>query len=278
MVRAVLARTRARLAGQDLMLASAGATLYGALAVVPSLLVAIATAQLVLGRSGVERFGRAWAHTLPTAMGADQAVRALLSAGLGLGVPGVVFAAVMGSAYGDGLARALRRFAPTDVTKSPAWWLRAATLALLGLAPLTLSGLMLASPYLGDLNGRNGLFEALRAAYASLNIVWVLTWAPLAWTFRVVGPGRPSWRAAFVGALVTGAFVSGFLQGFVLFLALPVDLARPFGGLFAVGAGSALLLWLWVLHVVVCMGYALTWAVEEVWQGRTFSRQPRLRG
>ena len=58
--------------------------------------------------------------------------------------------------------------------------------------------------------------------------------------------------------------ISGFLQGFTLFLALPVDLGRPFGGLVEVGVTSALLLWLWVLHVVVCIGYTFTWAVDEV--------------
>jgi membrane protein len=90
----------------------------------------------------------------------------------------------------------------------------------------------------------------------------VLTWLPLTWTFRVVAPTRPRWRSAFGGAVVTGAFVSGFLQGFVLFLSLPVDLGRPFGGLTGVGVVSALLLWLWVLHVVVLIGYALTRAVD----------------
>jgi membrane protein len=101
------------------------------------------------------------------------------------------------------------------------------------------------------------------ASYLSLTLVWVLTWLPLTWTFRVVAPGRPRWRSAFVGAVVTGAFVSGFLQGFLLFLALPVDLGRPFGGLVGVGVASALLLWLWVLHVVVLVGYTLTRALDD---------------
>ena len=65
-----------------------------------------------------------------------------------------------------------------------------------------------------------------------------------------------------MGAVVTGAFVSGFLQGFLVFLALPVDLGRPFGGLVVVGITTGLLLWLWVLHAVVLVGYAFTWAIE----------------
>ncbi len=34
----------------------------------------------------------------------------------------------------------------------------------------------------------------------------------------------------------TGAFLSGFLQGFVLFLAIPVEWSLPFGGLPIFGA------------------------------------------
>jgi hypothetical protein len=63
--------------------------------------------------------------------------------------------------------------------------------------------------------------------------------------------------------VVTGAFVSGFLQGFLLFLSLPVNLGRPFGGLTGVGVSSALLVRLWVLHAVVLVGYAFTWSLDE---------------
>jgi membrane protein len=64
------------------------------------------------------------------------------------------------------------------------------------------------------------------------------------------------------GAVGAAAFVSGFLQGFLVFLAVPVDLGRPFGGLTVVGAATALLLWLWVLNAVVVVGYALTRALD----------------
>ena len=47
-----------------------------------------------------------------------------------------------------------------------------------------------------------------------------------------------------------------------MFLSLPVDLGRPFGGLTGAGVSSALLLWLWVLHAVVLVGYAFTWSLD----------------
>jgi membrane protein len=275
--RAVLATTRREVAGRDLALASAGATLYGALAAVPSLLVAVALAGLVLGRDTLTRYGDRLAETIPTALGADAWVRDLFGAGLSLSPLSVVLAVFMGSAYGRGLSRALRRFAPSDAPSDepteptepasapqlpPSWKSRAMTLPLLGLAPLLLLALLLVTPAVSDLMRGNELIGILSASYVGLNAIWVITWLPLTWAFRVVAPGRPTWRAALIGGVATGAFISGFLQGFTLFLALPFDLGRPFGGLVVVGVTSALLLWLWVLHVVVCIGYTFTWALD----------------
>jgi membrane protein len=254
--------TRGLLHGHDLVLAAAGAAFYGALCAVPSVLVAISLAQVVLGHDRLHRYGAALADALPHAIGADTAALRLLDAGITLTPIGVAVAVAVASAYGEGLSRALTRFAPVDPDARPrALWLRAATLPLLGLAPLLLAGFLLAAPWLGR-TASGGYGGLALASYVSLTLVWVLTWAPLTWTFRVVGPGRLSWRAGFLGALVTGAFVSGFLQGFLVFCSLPIDLARPFGGLLGVGVACALLLWLWILHAVVLVGYGLAWAID----------------
>lgn len=260
---AVLRDTRRRLRGHDLALTSAAATFYSALTVVPSVLVAVSLAGVLLGRDRTAGYGERLTSTLPVAMGAGRGTDALLQAGLALTPVGVVLAVFMGTAYGEGLSRAFARFAPLpDDARPPTWWVRATTLPLLGLAPLLLSGLLVASPTLAAINGRPGGWGRALATYLSLTLVWVLLWAPLTWTYRVVGPGRPSWRAAFTGAVVASAFVSGFLQGFLVFLAIPFDLGRPFGGLTGVGVASSLLLWLWVLHAVVLVGYSLTWATH----------------
>jgi membrane protein len=254
--------TRRRLEGHDLWLASAGAAFYGALCLVPSILVAISLAQVVLGRDRLHRYGAALADALPHAIGADVGALRLLDAGTTLTPIGVVFAVVVASAYGEGTSRALTRFAPVDPdAKAPAVWLRVATLPMLGLAPLLLAGFLLTAPWLGR-TASGGYGGLALASYVSLTLIWVLAWVPLTWTFRIVGPGRLSWRAAFLGALATGAFISGFLQGFLLFCSLPIDLARPFGGLLGVGVACALLLWLWILHAVVLVGYSFTWAVQ----------------
>jgi membrane protein len=254
------------------MLASAGATLYAAVAAVPGLLVAIGIGSLLLGRDRTGRYGRLLAEQIPGDLGAGTWVRALFDAGLSLSPLSLALALFMGTAYGRGLSRALRRLAPEQQQDlPPAWWSRAMTLPLLGAAPLLLIALLLAMPAMSHLNDEEGVAGLLGASYLALNLVWVVTTLPLTWAFRVVAPGHPRWGSAVIGGLVTGAFISGFLQGFLVFLALPVDLGRPFGGLAVVGVVSALLLWLWVLHLVVCAGYALTWEVDAV---RSSARSP----
>ena len=93
---------------------------------------------------------------------------------------------------------------------------------------------------------------------------WLLVSGPLVWVFRVVAGGAPDWRAAAVGGVLTASFVAGFLQGFVLFLSLPLNLGAPFGGLTAVGGACALLLWLWLLHIVALTGYVVTVTASDL--------------
>jgi membrane protein len=71
------------------------------------------------------------------------------------------------------------------------------------------------------------------------------------------------WPALLSGALFTAACLSGFLQGFVLFLALPLRLGAPFGGLTVVGGVVAIGFWLFLLHVVLLVCWLLTQALDE---------------
>ena len=261
-----VAGTRAGLAGTDTALLSSGAALYGALAAVPALLVAIASAGVMFGRERIARLGGHLAAAIPDQQGANRWVDELFTAGLSLSPLAVLLAVFMASAYGRGLGKALARLVPAKHRSAPPPPLKARilTLPMLGLAPLMLLALLVITPTVENLETDNGFFGIVAASYLGLNLIWVILWAPLARLYRVVAPGRPSWRAAWLGAVVAAAFVSGFLQGFTLFLALPVDLGRPFGGLELVGVTTALLLWLWVLHAVVCVGYALTWALDDL--------------
>jgi membrane protein len=90
---------------------------------------------------------------------------------------------------------------------------------------------------------------------------WLVLTPVVSWVFWAVAPGRPPGAATVHGAAFTAANVSGFLHGFVLFCSLPLDLGLPFGGFAAVGAVVAVLLWLFVFHVIVLTGYAATSAL-----------------
>ena len=93
--------------------------------------------------------------------------------------------------------------------------------------------------------------------------VWIVLSPVVVWVYRVVGPGRPEWLSTWLVGSFTAANLSGFLHGFVLFAALPLDLGAPFGGFEGVGAGVAVLLWLYLFHVVVLAGYSATLALSS---------------
>jgi membrane protein len=96
-------------------------------------------------------------------------------------------------------------------------------------------------------------------------VTFVLLGIALLLVYRLVGAGRIGTRALVLGSFATASFVAGFLQGFLLFLAIPVDWSLPFGGLPVFGAVAALALWLYLVHVLVLVGYRLTLTLDGRW-------------
>lgn len=262
-----------RLRGRDLALAAGGLTFYAGLAVVPCLLLAVWLTGLVISPDRVVRIGGEVAELLPAGLDAPAAVRRLLDAGVQLGVLGAVIAAFPASFYGEGLRRALLRFAPS-AEKFVGWRGRLLVLPLLVAAPALLLPLLLVAPLLQGLAGRGGL-GAAAGVLVGFTVVWLVLAVPLGWVFRVVAPVRPAWPAVVFGALATASCLSGFLQGLVLFLSLPLDLGVPFGGLAQVGAVVAVALWLFVLHVVVLLGWTCTLAVADEPMAKPGERRDR---
>lgn len=255
-LRAAPRRTRAVLARHDLALVAAGLTFYAALAVVPLLLVAGWLAGLVAGRDRVRDLGEAMGEALPSVLGADRVATGLVDVANDLGWLPILVAAFPATLYGEGLRRAYNSLA--EVREGMVGWRgRLASLPVLAAAPLLLVGVLAVTPLLTRLIGQGPAATAL-GVYVALNVDWVAVSVPLAFSFRVVAPDPPPLHVAVVGGFATGAFVAGFLQGFVLFLSLPIDLGIPFGGLTEVGAAIAVLLWMWVLHLVVLVGYVAT--------------------
>jgi membrane protein len=267
----LLGGVRHRLEGRDLALIAAGLTFYAGIAVVPVLVLAFALTARLTSPERVMELVERLAELLPPELGAPDAVTRLVQAGVGLGLVDGLLALLPMSLYGEGLRRALLRFSSRREGLT-GWKGRLAALPVLLLAPLVLYPLLLTVPVMADLAEDGGLGPTLgRVAIGFYSVLAALT-VPLAWGFRVVGAGRVRWSALAAGALFTAACVSGFLQGFVLFLALPLDLGAPFGGLDVVGGVVALGLWLFLLHLVVICGWLATQSLDELLQQRSAAR------
>ncbi len=221
----------------------------------------------------VEELGDSLAGLLPAELGAPDAVSRLVEAGIGLSPLGGLLALLPMSLYGEGLRRALLRFSRRQEGMT-GWRGRLAALPVLLVTPVLLYPLLLTVPVMADLAEAGGVGATVaRIAVGFYSVLAALT-VPLAWGFQVVGAGGVRWPALTAGALFTAACVSGFLQGFVLFLALPLDLGAPFGGLDPVGGVVAIGLWLFALHLVLVVGWLATQTLDELLAG---SRPEALR-
>ncbi|MBX7268454.1 YihY/virulence factor BrkB family protein [Micromonospora sp. Llam7] len=247
--------------GRDLPLHAAAITFYGAIAVVPVALLAIWLTTLLAGAERVRRLTAYAVETLPDAIGVPHAVAALVEAGVGL-TPWPALAALLpASLYGEGLRRAFVSVAaPRSDEHLIGWRGRLLLLPLLAPAPALLLAILLALPTTTELVRRGGWAGALGVVLSFL-AVWLVLSPVLMWVFRVVGPASPDWLSTLAMGSFTAANLSGFLHGFVLFASLPLDLGVPFGGLDEVGAAVAILLWLYVFHVIVLAGYSATLAL-----------------
>jgi membrane protein len=248
-VRAVLRVLR----GHDLPLHAAAVTFYGGIAVVPAAVLAIRIAALIVGRQEIADLTAAPIDAVPAVLGADRATGALVRAGLDLSPTEAVAALIPATLYGEGLRRA---FSSLGGSARPvrAWRGRLLVLPLLAAGPGLLLGLLVVLPTAAGLLRRGG-WASFGGIVASFLVVWVALSAMLTWVYRVVGPSMLPWRVALLVGTLTAANVSGFMHGFVLFWAIPVDLGLPFGGFDVVGAVVAVALWLYLLHTLALVGY-----------------------
>jgi membrane protein len=257
------------LRGRDLPLHAAAVTFYGGIAVVPAVVLAIRLSALVVGPDRVAELTAAPIDAVPDVLGADRAIGALIRAGLDLSLAESVAALIPATLYGEGLRRAFRSLArPVDAPGSTAgaWRGRLLVLPLLAAGPALVLGLLLVLPTAAGLLQRGG-WASFGGIVASFLVVWVALSAMLTWVYRVVGPASPGWWPVTLGATGTAANVSGFLHGFVLFWAIPVDLGLPFGGFDVVGAVVAVALWLYLLHTLALVGYVATLVLDRFMRG-----------
>lgn len=261
------------LRGRDLPLHAAAVTFYGAVALVPVGLLTIRLAALLAGEQHVVGAAADIVTAVPAALGANRAADALVAAGLRLSAVGSLAALLPATLYGEGLRRSFVSLSG-QVTgeRAVGWRGRLLLLPALAVSPGLLLVLLMILPAAARLLRRGGL-ASVGGILVSFLAVWIVLSPIVIWLFRVVGPGRPGWLATIVLGSFTAANLSGFMHGFVLFCSLPLDLGLPFGGFQQVGAVVAVALWLYLFHVVLLVGYALTLQLDS---GRLTGR--RLRG
>lgn len=257
----LLRDTMRSLKGHDLALYSAGVTFYAGIALVPSVLIAVWLCAQLVGNDRMLELGRSLSDALPDQLGAPHVAEATIAAGLKLPVVVALAVILPATFYGEGLRRAFVSLSDAKDTLI-GWRGRLAVLPLFVAAPVLLLAVLLVTPTLARLFADGGLSAVLGVVLAFLTD-WVVIWFTLTWVYRVVSPNRPGWLASVWGGAVTGSFVAGFVQGFVLFLSLPLDLGVPFGDFVEIGGVVAVGLWLYLLHVLVLVGYKLTHRIDD---------------
>ena len=259
---------RDALRGRDLVLWAAGLTFYGMVALVPVLLLALRGAATLFGDGLVEDGARLLGGSLPDAHDARPALSALAGAAVSATWPMLLAMLLPASLYGEGLRRGLVAVTGEPVPGSTGWAGRLRFVPVLVASPL-LVGLPLAfAPVVAPLYASGG-WSAVLGVVISFHVDLLPMWVVVAYVLGVTGPSVLPPRAAVIAGFVLGAVLTGFLHGFVLFLAIPVDWGLPFGGLPFVGAAVALGLWLFGLHVVLLAGYRIAVSAHTLHTGHT---------
>ena len=228
---------------------------------VPIVLVSLRLAAALVGPDTLTRGVAVAVAGIPQGHGTPEALRVLTVTALTMSPLQTAIVLFPASLYGEGLRRAFLQLSPERPDKFTGWLGRLALLPIVAIAPVLVLALLAAGPVVSPLYLAGGSRLVLGVVIA-FHVTFVLLWFALLLIYRLVGAGRIGVRALVLGSFATGSVVAGFLQGFLLFLAIPVDWALPFGGLPVFGAVAALALWLYLIHVLVLVGYRLTLTLD----------------
>ena len=248
--------------GTDLALWAAGATYFGVIGLVPLALVALWAAGLLVGHDAVIASTEAAIGGLPDGHGTPVALRTLTSVALSMSWWQALVVLFPASLYGEGLRRAFVQIsAATD--RLTGWRGRAGLVGLAAVAPFLVLAVLACAPYVAPFYEGRGWALAW-GVFVGFHVVWIAVSTALVGVYGLIAPGRYRWKALLLGAFGTGAILAGFLQGFILFLAIPIEWSAPFGGMPVVGAVSALALWLYLVHILVLCGFRVTVVLDDV--------------
>ena len=245
----------------DLALWAAGLTFFGLIGIVPIALLALALAGVLVGADAVAAGMDTAVAGLPPGHGTAEALRTLTATALDMSWLEVLVVLFPASLYGEGLRRAFLQLSPEHADRLTGWRGRVGLLPVLAVAPLLVLTVLAAAPTVAPLYAAGGRDLVLGVVIA-FHVVFVLVSVALVLVYGLVGAGRIRPAALLLGGFCSGAVIAGFLQGFLLFLAIPIEWSLPFGGLPVFGAVAALALWLYLIHVLVLVGYRLTLVLD----------------
>ena len=247
--------------GHDMALLAAGVTFYAAVGLVPLWLLALFLAGQLMGPDMVEDLAAGVTGLLPDELGAREAARFLASAGTSMSPLAALAALVPASLYGEGLVRAFDRFSDRPSRRRSARG-RIGSLVVVALSPILLLGGLSAAQALTQVLG-DTLLDRLLGIYFAFLVGWFTISPVLAFAYRGLTLEKPGRRALLWGAAGTGSFLSGTCLGFLLFLSLGIDLGGAYGGATHLATAAACVGWLFVLHVIVLVGYVTTLVLED---------------
>ncbi len=260
--RAVLRGLGKTFPASDLALWAAGATFFGLIGIVPLVMLSLRLAAVFIGPVGVTSGVESALTGIPDGHGTPAALQTLTATALGLSWVQVAVLLFPASLYGEGLRRAFLQLSAHEGDALTGWRGRLGLVPVVAAAPVLVLALLAAAPVVAPLYAAGGARLALGVVIA-FHVVWIVVSVTLALIYRVVAAGRIRLRALLLGSFASGSVLAGFLQGFLLFLAIPVEWSLPFGGLPIFGAVAALGLWLYLLHVLVLVGYRLTLVLDR---------------
>ncbi|MGW6441646.1 YhjD/YihY/BrkB family envelope integrity protein [Lentzea sp. NPDC055074] len=249
--------------GRDLVLWAAGLTFYAGLGLVPMLLLALRGAALLFGPEFVLDSARLLGGSMPAAHDPTAALVRLAEAAVHSSWLVLAAALIPATLYGEGLRRGLGQVAGRPVSKWTGQAGRVGFLPVLVVSPLLLALPLRFTTEVAPLYEAGG-WSAVLGVVLSFHLDLVPVCVAIALVFAFAGPVALSFKAAVLSGFAVGAVLTGFLHGFLLFLAIPLDWSVPFGGLPAVGTVAALGLWLFGLHIVLLLGYRTTLSVCDV--------------
>jgi membrane protein len=262
-IRGVVAHGRRAVGGRDVTLWAAGLTFFAVLALVPVLLLYLRGAALLTGADTVVDQARRLGAALPAAHDPTPALVGLTRAAVTASWPMVLAALIPATMYGEGLRRGLTQAAGLPATRLTGWAGRLGLLPVLLVGPVLLAVPLAFVPVVGPLYEAGG-WSTVLGVVVSFHVDLVPMTIVVAMVIASTGPPVLSGRAALLAGFCLGAVLTGFLHGFVLFLAIPIDWSVPFGGLTEVGVVAALALWLFALHVILLLGYRVALSTYRI--------------